>query len=113
MNKGDNNATGNLASLLCEIDRTDEAEIYYKMAIEQGNINALNNYANLLGETNRMEEAEKYYKLAIERVITKLYLILLVFTMKQSGSQKLRSIIKRRLRKVMLKPCSAWLIFIV
>ena len=57
----------NYGFLLSErLDRLDEAEAQYRLAIAAGDTEeALGNLAQLLEETGRTEEAEQHYRLAV------------------------------------------------
>jgi TPR repeat protein len=69
--EGDTFILAVIADLYSDLNRKEEAEKYYLLAIEKGHVSALNNLAVLYNDLNRKEEAEKYYLLAIEKGVVK------------------------------------------
>lgn len=67
--KGDTEATYDLASLYEEQNKLDQAETYYLKAIKKGHVNSLNDLAILYQEQNKPNQAETYYLKAIKNNI--------------------------------------------
>lgn len=65
--KGDPSAMFNLALLLEEQGKPEEAERFYRLAAEQGHTNAMNNLAVFLNIQNKLEEASTIVQNAINQ----------------------------------------------
>ncbi|MCL7494851.1 tetratricopeptide repeat protein [Streptomyces sp. MCA2] len=69
MNEHPEDSTGyfNLAFYLQRVGNFEEAEFYYRKAVDLGDVKAMMNLANLLSDGERTEEAEELYCAAIKK----------------------------------------------